>query len=327
MNGRRVLLVCDANSHMGTGHVMRQITLALALKSMGVFPLLLCHEIPESLIQRANSFGIDVQYRNHKQSDSELLSEICSLKTSAVVFDGYNFSSATINAHFESGTPTIVLDDNGEFSDVACHLILNQNLHAKESQYENNSCKPRLLLGLEWSLIRQEIVREASIRRTRTEETIFVAMGGSDHLGLTQSIVTELQSRNFSTSIATGFYADNGKTPTEMAIAMAVSRALVIGCGTTVWEAMLLGKPFVGVITAENQIEVAASLTLAGICEIVDCRTVTDVTSIGLAVNRLVESTELYESISQLGPRLIDGKGSYRVAKEILNLTDLLVEN
>jgi UDP-2,4-diacetamido-2,4,6-trideoxy-beta-L-altropyranose hydrolase len=327
MDRRRVLLVCDANPQMGTGHVMRQITLATSLKSMGASPLLFCNEIPESLIQRANSFGIDVQHRNLKQYDSELLSEICSLQTSAVVFDGYNFNSATVNAHFETETPTIVLDDTGEFSDVKCHLILNQNLHAKESQYENNSCKPRLLLGLKWSLIRQEIVHEASIHRTRTKETIFIAMGGSDHLGLTQSIVGELLSRNFSTSIAAGFYADRGMTPTEMAIAMATSCALVIGCGTTVWEAMLLGKPFVGVVTAENQIEVAASLALAGICEIVDCRTVADVASIGLAVNRLVESTELYESISQLGPRLIDGKGSYRVAEEILNLSDFLIEN
>ena len=305
---------------MGTGHVMRQITLATALKSIGMTPLLFCSEIPDSLIHRAKSFEVEVRSRAHQQSESSLSSEIFSLEPDAVVFDGYSFSFETIRALFESGIPTIVLDDNGEFSDVECHLILNQNLHASETQYENNSSSPQLLLGLNWSLIRHEIVRESNIHRSGNNGAVFVAMGGTDHLGLTALIVSELQSRGLSTSIAAGFYSANGMTPSEMAAAMAESFALVIGCGTTVWEAMLLGKPFVGVVTADNQVEVGASLAKAGICEIVDCRASTDVKAIGLAVSRLFESPAYSESSSDRTLQHIDGLGSDRVAKAILDL-------
>jgi spore coat polysaccharide biosynthesis predicted glycosyltransferase SpsG len=325
LNRGRVLLVCDANPNMGTGHVMRQITLATALKSNGVTPLLFCNEIPDSLIHRAKSFEVEVQSRIHQQSESSLSSEIFSLKPDAVVFDGYSFSFETIRALFESGIPTIVLDDNGEFSDVECHLILNQNLHASEAQYENNSSSPQLLLGLNWSLIRHEIVRESNIHRSGNNGAVFVAMGGSDHLGLTALIVSELQSRDLTTSIAAGFYSASGMTPSEMATTMAESYALVIGCGTTVWEAMLLGKPFVGVVTAENQVEVGASLATAGICEIVDCRASIDVKAIGLAVSRLFESPAKSEFPSDRSLQHIDGLGSDRVAKAILDLIDKAV--
>ncbi len=90
---------------------------------------------------------------------------------------------------------------------------------------------------------------------------------------------------------------------------------------------MLLGKPFVGVVTAENQVEVGASLASAGICEIVDCRASADVAAIGFAVSRLVEASGHSELSNNRSQRLIDGMGSGRAAKAILDLIEQTVKN
>lgn len=305
---------------MGTGHVMRQITLGAALHKLGASPILFCHEISQSLIERAKDQLVEVQFRESPQADRNIIEEINSFPSDAIVFDGYGFDVAAITSHFNQGIPTIVIDDNGEFAHVPCHVLVNQNLHARESTYVDNPAHPKLLLGLKWALIRQEIVTESRTRNEASEKKIFIAMGGSDHLGLTKHIEDELHSRNFLTHAASGFYSPKGMTPAEMALAMAQSSALVIGCGTTVWEAMLLGKPLVGVITADNQSQVGDSLVRAGVCEVIDCRTETNISAIADAVVRLFESEKEYASHVQRVSTFIDGNGAHRVAEEILQL-------
>ena len=102
-----------------------------------------------------------------------------------------------------------------------------------------------------------------------------------------------------------------------MARAMANAKLGVIACGTTTWEAICLSLPFVGLITADNQIGVGNSLMKHGIAQIVDCRSHIKIKAIIENVQKLLQE-EL--SNSQNSIPLIDGGGALRSAERIYSL-------
>jgi UDP-2,4-diacetamido-2,4,6-trideoxy-beta-L-altropyranose hydrolase len=158
-----ILLVCDATFESGSGHVMRQITLGAALKSVGMNPVLFCFSIPDSLIARAHDFGLTVNMRSQQSNSIELSEEILSTNCSTVVFDGYEFTQNVITDVFNQKLRVVLIDDNGDLANFPCHIILNQNLHANPTMYESNKSSPQLLLGLSWALIRPEVVAQIEL--------------------------------------------------------------------------------------------------------------------------------------------------------------------
>ena len=135
MSSSVVLLVCDATFETGSGHVMRQITLGIELKKCGLEPILFCQFVPESLISRAEEFGLTVRIRSSSCDSPTLAEEILSISASAVVFDGYHFSKEAVIQIHNAQRVVMLVDDNGEMADFPCHIILNQNLHADARMY------------------------------------------------------------------------------------------------------------------------------------------------------------------------------------------------
>jgi spore coat polysaccharide biosynthesis predicted glycosyltransferase SpsG len=314
----KVLLVCDATPLEGTGHVMRQITLGDALVKHRIDVELFCESIPQSLIDRANSFQIVVERRHSQQSSVEIVDEIFSRDPDFVVIDGYRFHLDTFKKISDLGIPCLVIDDNGDHAEVPCTFILNQNLHAGKGYYKENIYNPVLLLGLSWALVRPEIVEQSQQHRTVENNSVFIALGGSDHLGLSSQIANKMQEEKWETHVAGGFFSSDSMSPREMASHMARSTVGVIACGTTVWEAILLGLPMVGLVTADNQIEVASSLNKYQICNTFDCRETPDVDAIKDAVSVLLASQQTRHSLTDRYKKIIDGFGAERVAKVIL---------
>jgi UDP-2,4-diacetamido-2,4,6-trideoxy-beta-L-altropyranose hydrolase len=314
----KVLLVCDATPSEGTGHVMRQITLGAALVKHNVNVELFCHDIPDSLIDRAQAHKITVEKRKLQQSSANIAEEIILRNPDFVVIDGYRFQTDTFFALDRLSIPCLVVDDNGDFTQVPSKFILNQNLHASTALYEKNPFRPTLLLGLAWALIRPEVVEQSQQSPTKEQDSVFIAIGGSDHLGLSSQIAKRIEKEKWKIHIAGGFYTSDAMTPKEMAARMARSSVGIIACGTTVWEACLLGLPIVGLVTAGNQVDVAESLNRNKICDTFDCRYSPDIDGIRDAIAALMDSQHTRESLSNKCKEMIDGLGSDRVAKEIL---------
>jgi UDP-2,4-diacetamido-2,4,6-trideoxy-beta-L-altropyranose hydrolase len=315
----KLLLVCDATIEMGSGHVMRQITLAIALKSLGFDPVLFCHAIPDALVIRAQLFGIPVKKRLHPQDSPRLSQEIVAEGCGTNIFDGYEFLPATINEVFDCGQFVVLVDDNGVMANWPCHVILNQNLHAEEATYKDNRFQPELLMGISWALIRPEVVELASNKERFIKSGVFLSVGGTDPKGIAPQIrsrLTEVMGEEITAT--TGVLNGLGFSPAAMAHAMATSKAGIIACGTTTWEAICLQLSFVGLITAENQVEVGESLIKRGIAPIVDCRSNLDVELIVETFQRLFSSDEEKMDSTEL---VIDGGGALRSARRIMSLT------
>ena len=310
--------MCDATFESGSGHVMRQITLGVALKSLGLNPVLFCFSIPDGLVARAQEFGIPVLRRKHPCGSPELGSEILVTDCAIAVFDGYKFTEETIGNVFDHNVRVVLIDDNGDLANFPCHLILNQNLHADAAMYANNKSSPILLLGLSWVLIRPEVVAQIKSMTTFEKSGILLSIGGMDHLGITRALSEALKQATTEEVIATtGLGASSTLSPLDMAIAMARVKIGVVACGTTTWEAVSLGLPFVGIVTADNQVGIGESLVKQGIAQTVDCRSHIDITKILDEIQQLLTRDIVNSKKSAL---LIDGGGTLRSAEQIYSL-------
>ena len=298
--------------------MMRQITLGVALKSVGLNPLLFCFSVPDSLIARAHEFGITVEKRSQQSNSSKLAEEIIATDCSIVVFDGYEFTHEVITTVFTRNVQVVLVDDNGDLADFPCHLILNQNLHANSKMYARNDSSPQLLLGLSWALIRPEVVAQINTVADSDKVGVFLSIGGTDHLGITPVLLEELkQTFNEEVIATTGVLTSATLSPNDVALAMAHARVGIIACGTTTWEALCVSLPFVGLMTADNQAGVGDSLIEHGIAQIVDCRSNIDIPAIIKSIQQLAlrQSTD-----SKRSTHMVDGGGALRCAEKIRSL-------
>lgn len=319
---RHALIVCDSNREYGSGHVMRSITLGISLQKVGFKVALVCFEIPEALIERAEGFGLQVLKRNAQQAEIAIAAEVIESTDpgDVVVFDGYYFDQQAIAEVHRSERFVVVIDDNGDLAECVSSLILNQNLHANEEMYRRSSSGSKLLLGCKWALIRPEVFAARESQNLQERQGIFIAMGGTDPLGITSEISSRLiKQTGLKVVAAGGFLGQSSLNPTEMAEEMAHSQIGVIACGTTTWEAFCLGLPLVGVVVADNQIQVARSLQENKLGDFIDCRNEVDVASILKATTVLLQDKLRSEEISLRARALVDGKGAQRVALEIFS--------
>ena len=301
---------------------MRSITLGISLQKVGFKVELVCFEIPEALIERAEGFGLQVLKRNSQQAEIGIAAEVIESTDlgDVVVFDGYYFDQQAIAEVHRSKRLVVVIDDNGDLAECAASLILNQNLHANEEMYMSNTSDPKLLLGCDWALIRPEVVTARESQNLQERQGIFIAMGGTDPLGITPEISSRLiKQTGLKVVAAGGFLGQSSLNPTEMAEEMSHSQIGVIACGTTTWEALCLGLPLVGVVVADNQIQVAQSLQENKLGDFIDCRNEVDVASILKATTVLLQDKSLSEEVSKRARALVDGKGAQRVALEIFS--------
>lgn len=314
-----VLLVCDASRKMGSGHVMRMITLGVALAREGLKPTLFSREITPALIHVAADQSIPVLRRLSKQQDPDLADEINEKHALAVVFDGYQFNNAVPDDRMLSSTIVAMLDDNGENSNRPCHLMINQNLHAAPRDYLHNDSVVRLLLGPKYALIRDGLLTK-EIPNYLERGGVLVSLGGTDLLGLQPVIVRHLRESGLAVRETGGLINPAAQSPNEMKSLMTAARVGVISLGTTTWETFYLGLPIVGLVVADNQLRISQSLQESRLSSNFDVRENLDLHTIESEVRFLHESGTVWNSRSERMRILVDGSGARRVAAHLVQL-------
>ncbi len=317
---QRFLLVCDASRGRGSGHVMRMITLGACLRGLGADVTLLAHDLPDALRDLAVLRGLRTSVRRSPQESSELADEIPQATYVAIIFDGYDFDHQVFRKLLDRGDQAVIIDDNGEHAEAPCTTIVNPNLHASAEMYVSNPGRPLILLGTQYALIRPE-VREMVVPASTHRSGVVLSLGGTDVLGRRDEIEERLRRhRAWAVTSAKGLIGVSTTSAPEMARAMAQARVGLIAFGTTTWEALCLGLPIVGVVVADNQLRVAASLASAGLATSFDLRDTSDLTALVTELSELYDSEGALAKRSEHGRSLIDGKGAHRVARFLCDL-------
>ncbi len=330
VNRKVAVLRADASSSIGVGHVMRSLSLGEALLDEGFGVELVSFELAPSLQSLAASCGVEVVELSCAPRSNDDAQFVLQRNANIVVVDGYEFSREFFAVLEASSTPFAVVDDNAETNAHSPSAVINQNPHASASMYSHLQGNPKLLLGLQYAMVRKEVREVAAMNLSSREGEVFVAMGGADFLGLTAPIVEALAETGLQIRVAVG-HANTQRAQVQKLAdqfghvtlieqqdyvsSLASAHVAVLAAGSSLWEACAVGTPSIGLVVADNQFASANAAKKLGFTRVVDCRVRFNVE----AVLNEVQACILSGTSAMRGAALSSGvaNGASMVAREL----------
>lgn len=350
----KVVFRVDASVLIGSGHVMRCLVLADALKSRGHDIFFACTPFKGDMRAYINECGYPVinlpapEYELTPTHDADYLAwlqksvdedarDFAATVTVAdlVITDHYAIEKEWQSAVIEAlNCRLFAIDDLAR-----CHnadLVLDQTLGRESSDYAESSTQ--VLVGCEYALLKPSFAnkRESALSRVLTESRpqVLVSMGGVDALNATLRVLKALdgkvdalftvllspRSPHFN-AVKTWCASKTNVTHIEFCSDMAslmLSHDVAIGApGTTSWERACLGLPNIIVPLADNQQLICEQLVKHNAAIKVDLDDIYDSLLQGYQT-----TLEQWQEFKQANLALCDGRGVRRVVFEIARLFD-----
>ncbi len=334
----------DANTQIGSGHLMRCLALAQAWKKQGGNVTFISDCGSESLRNRITGEGFELVLIEKPCPDlADLETTFLVINNSSsikpwVVLDGYHFDTEYQQRIKYNGNPLLVIDDTAHLNHYFADIILNQNINAENLNY---SYEPgtKLLLGTDYVLLRDEFSFYQNWKREIPEvaKKILVTMGAGDANNVTLRVLDALDQVDIDglkIKVVAGasnphldiirVAAKESRHRVELAIdvlnmseLMAWADLAVSAGGSTCWELAFNGVPSILIVTAENQKSIAEGLNKYN--SAVNLGWYNKVTSeqIKNTFHILISDKAKRNIMSNYGRRLINGKGKYKVTAEM----------
>jgi UDP-2,4-diacetamido-2,4,6-trideoxy-beta-L-altropyranose hydrolase len=319
---------------------MRCLALAQAWQDAGGKVVFAVAESTPAIDERLLSEGMEIARLDVSPGSMKDAREVASLAhdrhAAWIVVDGYRFASEYQRNLKNAGLKLLFIDDLGQSGHYSADLVLNQNVHAVESMYNDREPNTRLLLGPRFVMLRRDF---ASWRDWRREvaprgRKVLVTMGGSDPENFTALVLEALREVKIEgldvIAILGGSnphaaFSDLSGTPavrvlrnsSNMPELMAWADIAVSAAGSTSAEMCLLGLPAILIDLADNQTPVAQELGRRraaihlGSSKQVTARDIAD------KVQLLLLSPQLRNSLARHSRELVDGQGAERVLAAI----------
>jgi len=335
----RLVIRADAGPGMGAGHVMRMIALGEAWRDGGGSVTFVSDIAARALQDRihAEGFSFEAPGGTHPEAaDNEFLLN-ATTNGDRIVLDGYHFDENYMMTLHDAGRTVIVMDDINDRERYPVSAIVNQNVDAEEYEYE--ALPDTLVLrGPRYALLRSEFLNcKTPCTDAEPDVTnVLVSFGGEDSGNRTAATLEALKGASAGTlrvRVVLGALYRHGTAlenilpslPFEcvcsysvdnMPELMAWADVAIGAAGSTCWEMCHLGLPMLLAVVADNQRGIADGLARIGVARVVDSFDVATVAS-------FLGDFELRNRAAALGPQMIDGLGSKRLAKAIIscNLT------
>jgi UDP-2,4-diacetamido-2,4,6-trideoxy-beta-L-altropyranose hydrolase len=342
-----IVFRADASISIGTGHVMRCLTLADVLKSQGAE----CHFICCQAVGHAIDF---IRLRGHTAHGlSDLDSCVAGIdvaqdaaQTRAIV-DGLHPEWLIVD-HYQLGQHwecqirsavkrLFVIDDIGRTH--SCDVLLDQNFrNPTHTCYRRSIAEgTQLLLGSEFALLRPEFATlraQALQRRDGMLTRLLVSMGGTDPSNETCKVLAGLQDAWESawavdvvvgggnphlTSVAAACArlpnASLHVQAANMAELMLAADCAITAGGSTTWERCCLGLPALVTVVSHDQFAIAEAVAGAGAQVLLGWNDVVTAQDYAKSVAALSD-IRLCE-MSTAAAAICDGRGAKRVAARL----------
>lgn len=298
----KIVIRTDASVEIGTGHVMRCLTLAHQFKKKGVDVFFICREFKGNLISliQKQEFPVFVlpakKGHNHWQwikenweidalETKELIKQIDS-KIDLMIVDHYELDEKWEKMIRSSAEKIMVIDDLAN-RPHDCDLLLDQNYYLNSKTRYNkllpNSCIQ--LLGPNYLLLREEFlfIDPLKIKRDGTVNNILIFFSGTDPTGETVKAIKAIKQLNrpdIKVNVVVGASNPLKDLVEELCAQMPnvqyhcqinymaelmIQADLAIGAGgSTAWERCFLGLPSISLILADNQKELSEAVSAQG---------------------------------------------------------------
>jgi len=296
----------DASTAIGSGHVMRCLTLAKRSRREGHSVSFVMRVLPSNLVSYAEGEGFPVHALPHvasqqthtgylawltvtQEQDAQETAEVLRVcgQIDRLVIDHYALDIVWENICRPLVHEIMVIDDLANRRHD-CDILLDQNFYENAAErYAGlvpDHC--RLLLGPQHALLRDEFYEIKPRRRTGELHNILIFYGGSDLTDETSKAFRALRSLDLSdTEIHVVVGAGNPQKERVRQICAGMENThcheqvdnmaelmnaadLALGAGgTTTWERLALGLPSIVTAIADNQVEICENCARAGLID------------------------------------------------------------
>ncbi|WP_087020396.1 UDP-2,4-diacetamido-2,4,6-trideoxy-beta-L-altropyranose hydrolase [Thaumasiovibrio subtropicus] len=218
-----IVVRADSGIEIGTGHIMRCITLSKALRDKGHHIIFVCKAHEGNIVKLIEEIGITVftlplsqpsdEGLDHSrwlggtlQKDAEMTAELSEeffgAAANLIIVDHYGIDArwhTAIKAR-SSQTKIFVIDDLAD-RDLECDYLLDQTFMRSEIDYHSRvPANCQLLLGTQYALLRPEFSEHSvsakekrALGIEKTAKRVLVMMGGTDHLNMTEKVLNAIQ--------------------------------------------------------------------------------------------------------------------------------------
>ncbi len=349
-----IIFRADASIEIGTGHIMRCLTLAHALQNSSLDTkniTFICQTLPiniKKIIIDAHFNLIELTNNNwSQQSDAKACISILSKfdHIDLLIQDHYLLNKPWQQELTPYYTKLLVIDDLANREHIA-DFLLDQTFARIPDDYQKfvqKNCT--LLIGESFILLRDEftkLISSAKIKRKSSSniKNILVSLGGMDPDNITQLVLLSIIQfingcdNNFNVSIILGSTAPHLDIIKEqikpyscftlhqdcnnMAQLMLNADIAIGASGSTAWERCYLGLPTISIEIADNQALVSQNLMHAGaIINIGKAKNCTKLKIIN-ALNYLLDNPLKYTLMIEKCFSCCDGLGTQRVIEHML---------
>ena len=330
----KVVFRADASIKIGTGHVMRCLTLAEELRERGAEVCFACVALPGNLITYVREQG----YACHVLAKTD---ELIMVQGDWLVVDHYQLDYEWENlmrAHFHK---VFVIDDLANRKHD-CDILLDQNRinGSLEIYQELVPEKAKLLLGPQYALLRKEFLQKEEEKKGNDlpeaikECHVLVSFGGSDPTHETIKILRTIiakQPENMTFDVIIGNLNEDlceieamvlkesryivlHKNANNMAKLMRCADIGIGAGGATTWERLCCGVPSLLIIVAENQREIAYMVEKVGAGIVLGESPSVTGEDVWRALVYYIQHPLKLKKMAMIGKALIDGNGCARVA-------------
>lgn len=305
---RQIVFRPDVGAGAGLGHVRRCVSLAIALRELGVDCIFNIEESREI----AAAAGFRVGSAEHAD---------------AFVIDSYQLND------FNLGAPVIAIDDIAE-RPMPVDLVINPGIGAESLQYPEAKATA---LGIEYALLRPEFASEPLREHPASARKLLLTLGGSDPHDLAPRLIDAVGEQFESVDAVVGPFFTNVESVeaearrhrsvtlhenvSDLRPMMLESDIALTGGGQTLVELAATATPAVAIEIASNQRLYLTGFKTAGAIEIAGgAGDPAIVTKAAGSLAALANDRDRRLHFAANARRLVDGRGAERTAARVLEV-------
>ena len=338
---KKIYIRADGNENIGTGHVMRCLSIAEQLKKLGAEVTFITADDSVSSVIKSRGFSNIILQSIWNDLDfeiSKLTDLIIANKVDALIIDSYFVTDKYLKA-LNMSTVTFYIDDLNKMK-YATNTLINYNVFADDMNYNFDEYS-KLVLGPRYAPLREEFMGVHTREFTGINK-ILITSGGTDEYDVVGNILDNLSKRDdflhiefycilgrFNKNIEklnARFGTENNvhflKNISNMSKYMKSCDIAITAGGTTCYELCACGLPSIIYTLADNQFGVAEAFSIKDIIPWVgDIRD--DMKKCLLNINAEIDklySKNCWEQRSKRMQELVDGKGAKRLAQIVMGV-------
>lgn len=333
----------DANSEIGTGHVMRCLSVAKEMQQRGnEVCFILADDFPVKMLQdrKMNYKVLHTRYERPEEELPVLCQWLEQEKPQLLLVDSY-FVSKEYLEQIAGYTKVAYMDDFCH-TEYPVDVLVNYNIYGDMLPYRDNMAKEdvELLLGTKYVPLREEF-RNTEYTLRKTAEHVLITTGGSDKYNLAGLIVEKAMKNKelcgLQYHVISGMFNQNlsflreleEKYPnvhihqnvTDMAELMKQCDVAITAGGSTMYELCAVGVPMIAFSFVENQkrqVETFAKRELVSFGGDYESQRETMMDEVMIYLKKLAGSFEERKKYSERGKAIVDGHGAGRIAEKLI---------